>query len=52
MQHFIHKIQALTGDLKVELFHVPRAQNALVDKLAKWSVGQLGGFEGNYMPDC
>lgn len=38
--------------LKVDVIHIPRDQNALANKLAKWSVSQPNVFIGDQMPDC
>lgn len=46
------EIKSLIKDLDVELHHVPRNQNSLADKIAKWSVGQSSMFEGDFLPDC
>lgn len=51
MRHLINEIRALIAEFNVVLFHVPRAQNSMADKLAKWSVGQEEGFLGDCIPD-
>lgn len=52
LHHHITKIKALILDLGAEFHHVLRAQNSLVDKIAKWSVGQPYMFEGDYLLNC
>lgn len=36
LNYFIHK---LLEELVVELQHIPRSQNSLADKIAKWCAG-------------
>lgn len=37
--HLIHEIRDLVVTLNVGLSHVPRSQNGMADKLAKWGIG-------------
>lgn len=52
MHHFILEIKSLIKEVHAEILHVPRAQNSLVDRIAKWSVGQSHMLVGDYLPDC
>lgn len=52
LHHFISQIRTLIKESDIYLIHVSRSQNDLVDKVAKWSVGQLSSFEGNPVPAC
>lgn len=40
LHHLIYEARTLLKELKDDLHHVIRDQNALVEKLAKWSVNQ------------
>lgn len=51
-RHFIYEVRILINELKVVLHHVPRAQNVMEDKVAKWSVGQTFVYMGDNMPAC
>lgn len=51
MNHYFLEIRSLIKELNVELHHVPRVQNFLVDELAKWSVGRDSLFDGDTLPD-
>lgn len=44
LNHFICKIRDLTREVKVNARHIPRGQNALADKLAKWNFSQQTGY--------
>lgn len=50
MHHFIVEIRTLVKDFNDVLYHIPRAQNAVTDSLAKWSVDQQSLFKGDRMP--
>lgn len=52
LSHFIAEIKSLIKDLDVELHPVPRNQNSLADKIAKWSVGKSSMFEGDSLLEC
>lgn len=51
LNHILSLIKALIKELGAELIHVSRSQNSLVDKVAKWSVGQSHLFEGDCILD-
>lgn len=52
LNHFIDKIKSLIKDLDADLHHVPRNQNSLANKIAKWSVGKTSMYEGDSLPEC
>lgn len=37
--NIIHEIRELVCSINVSLAYIPRDQNSLVDKIAKWAVG-------------
>lgn len=47
--NYIWEIRGLLSDLDASLYHVPRSQNDMVDRLARWGVGISDCFKGNYM---
>lgn len=47
----IHEIRDLVLSLKTELVHVPRTQNGLADKLAKWGVELPNIVRSNVIPE-
>lgn len=51
MHHFIVEIRSPIFELDAKLHHVPRCQNSLANKIAKWNVGQPNLFEGDHMLD-
>lgn len=50
LHHFIVEIRSLVKELDAVLSHIPYAQNAVPNSLAKWSVDQHLLFEGDHMP--
>lgn len=52
LHHFYAEIKSLINILKAELVHVPRNQNSLADKLAKWSIGQCNMFKRDSLSEC
>lgn len=40
INHLISEIRCIMRDIAAVLFHAPRVQNLLVDRIAKWSVDQ------------
>lgn len=46
VNHFICEIRDIMRTFKVVLRHIPRDQNDLADRLAKWSISQLLVFKG------
>lgn len=51
MLYVIRVAKDIINDLKVELFQVPRSQNSLADKLAKWGAMHQVEFMGDFLPD-
>lgn len=52
LNHLISEIRCILRDIVAVLLHVPRAQNSLVDRIAKWSVDQDYMFVGDCLPEC
>lgn len=49
---FVHEIRDLVASLNISFSQVPRSQNSLVDKVAKWGVNLDVLYFSNVMPDC
>lgn len=52
LRYFICEARNLMIELKVDLNHVPRSQNDMAHRLAKWSVNRQDIFLGNHFPEC
>lgn len=49
--HQVREARDIIDELKVELHQVPRNQNSLVDKLAKWGAEQQAEYMRDNLPD-
>lgn len=51
LYQYVCEVRDLIRELQVVLYHIPRSQNAMADKLAKWGVGLHEVFIGDHFPD-
>lgn len=52
LNHLISEIRCIKRDIVAVLLHVPRVQNSLADRIAKWSVNQDNLFAAGVVPEC